>query len=55
MMAVVRLPTTHEYVRPLLKQFCEMPQVIEVLRLTGEDCFNLSPWDLETIVDSIAR
>ncbi|TCU06299.1 Lrp/AsnC family transcriptional regulator [Rhizobium sullae] len=60
MMAVVRLRTTHEHIRACLKQFSEMPQVIEVLRLTGEDCFLLkvlvpSPRELETIVDSIAR
>lgn len=60
MMAVVRLRTTHEHIKPCLKQFSEMPQVIDVLRLTGEDCFLLkvlvpSPADLETIVDSIAR
>ncbi|WP_026622277.1 Lrp/AsnC family transcriptional regulator, leucine-responsive regulatory protein (plasmid) [Ensifer sp. WSM1721] len=60
MMAVVRLRTTHEHIRACLKQFSEMPQVIEVLRLTGEDCFLLkvlvpSPGELETIVDSIAR
>ncbi|ATN32410.1 AsnC family transcriptional regulator [Rhizobium sp. ACO-34A] len=60
MMAVVRLRTTHEHIKPCLKLFSEMPQVIDVLRLTGEDCFLLkvlapSPADLETIVDSIAR
>ena len=60
MMAIIRLRTTHEHIRPCLKQFSEMPQVMEVLRLTGEDCFLLkvlvpSPGELETIVDSIAR
>ncbi|CAN7156077.1 Lrp/AsnC family transcriptional regulator [Bosea sp. LjRoot9] len=60
MMAIIRLRTTHENIRPCLKQFSEMPQVMEVLRLTGEDCFLLkvlvpSPGELETIVDSIAR
>lgn len=60
MMGVIRLRTTHEHIRACLKQFSEMPQVIEVLRLTGEDCFLLkvlvpSPGELETIVDSIAR
>ncbi|WP_455874299.1 hypothetical protein [Rhizobium yanglingense] len=38
-----------------MKQFSEMPLVIEILRLTGEDCFDLSPLELETIVDTIAR
>lgn len=60
MMAVIRLRTSHEHIRPCLKQFSEMPEIIEVLRLTGEDCFLLkvlvpSAENLETIVDSIAR
>ncbi|HWT59452.1 MAG TPA: Lrp/AsnC family transcriptional regulator [Rhizobium sp.] len=60
MMAIVRLRTTHEYIKTCLKQFSEMPQVIEVLRLTGEDCFHLkvivpSPAELESIVDAVAR
>ncbi|SCW40441.1 Lrp/AsnC family transcriptional regulator, leucine-responsive regulatory protein [Rhizobium mongolense subsp. loessense] len=36
MMAVIRLPSTHQHIRPSLKQFYEIPQVVEVLRLTGE-------------------
>jgi Lrp/AsnC family leucine-responsive transcriptional regulator len=60
MMAVIRLRTTHEHIRASLKLFAEMPQVIEVLRLTGDDCFILkvlvpAPAELETIVDTIAR
>ncbi|MEZ2132833.1 MULTISPECIES: Lrp/AsnC family transcriptional regulator [unclassified Sinorhizobium] len=60
MMAVIRLRTTHEHIRACLKLFSEMPQVIEVLRLTGEDCFLLkvlvpSPGELEMIVDTIAK
>ena len=60
MIAIIRLRTTHEYIKTCLKQFSEMPQVIEVLRLTGEDCFHLkvivpSPAALESIVDSVAR
>ena len=60
MMAVVRLRTTHEHIRACLKLFSEMPHVMEVLRLTGEDCFLLkvlvpTPGELETIVDTIAR
>jgi Lrp/AsnC family leucine-responsive transcriptional regulator len=59
-MAVIRLRTTHENIAPCLKQFAAMPHIVEVLRLTGEDCFLLkvlvpSPGELETIVDSIAR
>ena len=60
MMAIIRLRTTHEHIKASLKLFTEMPQVIEVLRLTGEDCFILkvlvpTPAELETIVDTIAR
>jgi Lrp/AsnC family leucine-responsive transcriptional regulator len=60
MMAIIRLHTTHEYIKTCLKQFSQMPQVIEVLRLTGEDCFHLkvivpSPAELESIVDAVAR
>lgn len=60
MMAVIRLRTSHEHIRPCLKQFSEMPEIVEVLRLTGEDCFLLkvlvpTAASLETIVDSIAR
>lgn len=60
MMAIVRLRTTHEYIKPALRAFGEMPHVIEVHRMTGEDCFLLkvlvpTPGELETIVDSIAR
>lgn len=60
MMAVIRLKTGHEHIRPCLEQFAAMPQITEVLRLTGEDCFLLKvivpdPAELETIVDTIAR
>ncbi|MBX4910164.1 MULTISPECIES: Lrp/AsnC family transcriptional regulator [Rhizobium] len=60
MMAVIRLRTTHEHIKTCLKQFSDMPEIIEVLRLTGEDCFHLkvivpTPGGLESIVDAIAR
>ena len=60
MMAIIRVRTTHEHIRPCLKQFAEMPEITEVHRLTGEDCFILkvvvpSPAHLETIVDAVAR
>lgn len=59
-MAIVRLRTTHEHIAACLKQFAKMPEVIEVLRLTGEDCFFLkvivpSPAALENIVDALGR
>jgi Lrp/AsnC family leucine-responsive transcriptional regulator len=60
MTAIVRLRTTHEHIKPCLELFGTMPNVVEVFRLTGEDCFFLKvlvprPEDLEPIVDSIAR
>ncbi|URK88246.1 Lrp/AsnC family transcriptional regulator [Rhizobium sp. RCAM05350] len=60
MIAVIRLRTTHDHIRACLKLFSEMPHVMEVLRLTGEDCFLVkvlvpTPGELETIVDTIAR
>ncbi|AUG55333.1 Lrp/AsnC family transcriptional regulator [Thalassospira marina] len=60
LMAIIRLKTTHEHIQPCLRHFASMPHVIEVHRLTGEDCFMLkvlvpTPGDLESIVDSIAR
>ncbi|VWC12043.1 AsnC family transcriptional regulator [Burkholderia aenigmatica] len=60
MMAIIRLKTTHEHIKPALRAFAEMPHVIEVHRMTGEDCFLLkvlvpTPGQLETIVDAIAR
>lgn len=60
MTAIIRVRTTHDKIGICLKQFAQMPQVMEVHRLTGEDCFHLkvivpSPESLETIVDSVAR
>lgn len=57
--AIIRLKTTHEFIQLSLKRFAEMPNIIEVYRVTGEDCFVLkvlvaSPENLETIVDRIA-
>jgi Lrp/AsnC family transcriptional regulator, leucine-responsive regulatory protein len=57
--AIIRLRTTHEHIKTCLKKFVEIPHIIEVNRVTGEDCFVLkvlvpAPGDLETIVDRIA-
>jgi Lrp/AsnC family leucine-responsive transcriptional regulator len=59
-MAIVRLRTTHEHIAACLKLFATMPEVIEVFRLTGEDCFFLkvivpAPTGLESIVDALGR
>lgn len=60
MMAIIWLKTTHAHIKPALRAFAEMPYIIEVHRMTGEDCFLLkvlvpTPGQLETIVDTIAR
>lgn len=60
LMAIIRLKTTHDHIQPCLRDFARMPHIIEVHRLTGEDCFMLkvlvpTPGDLESIVDRIAR
>ncbi len=60
MMSIIRLKTTHEHIRTCLKKFAEIPNIVEIHRVTGEDCFILkvlvpAPEDLETIVDMIAR
>lgn len=59
MMAIIRLRTTHEHIKACLKKFADIPNIIEVHRVTGEDCFILKvlvplPEDLATIVDRIA-
>jgi Lrp/AsnC family leucine-responsive transcriptional regulator len=59
LMAIVRLRTTHEHIKTCLKKFGEIPHIVEVHRVTGEDCFVLkvlvpAPEDLETVVDRIA-
>jgi len=58
--AIIRLRTTHEHIAACLKRFSEMPQVIDVYRVTGEDCFVIrvivsEPSALEAIVDGLAR
>ncbi len=60
MTAIVRLKTTHEHIRACLRQFDELPHIVEVHRVTGEDCFILkaivpAPEHLATIVDAIGR
>jgi Lrp/AsnC family transcriptional regulator, leucine-responsive regulatory protein len=59
MLAIIRLRTTHEHIKTCLKKFSDIPNIVEVHRVTGEDCFVLkvlvpAPEALETIVDRIA-
>lgn len=60
MTAIIRLKTAHEHIRACLRQFEELPHVVEVHRVTGDDCFILkaivpAPEYLATIVDAIGR
>lgn len=60
MTAILRLKTTHEHIRACLRQFAEIPQIVEVHRVTGDDCFVLkaivpTPEDLAVVVDAIGR
>jgi Lrp/AsnC family transcriptional regulator, leucine-responsive regulatory protein len=60
MMAIVRLKTAHEHIRDCIKTFGELPFVVEVHRVTGDDCFILkvavpTPDKLASIVDAIGR
>lgn len=60
MTAIIRLRTAHEHIAACLKAFETLPFIVEVHRVTGDDCFVLkavvpAPEDLATIVDSIGR
>ena len=60
MAAIIRLKTAHEQIGACLKQFEALPHIVEVHRVTGDDCFILkalvpAPEDLAVIVDAIGR
>lgn len=57
--AIIRIHTAHEHIQAYIKLFREMPEVLEVDRVTGEDCFVVrcgiaQPADLERVVDALA-
>jgi len=57
--AILRVRTTHQYIKHYLALFNDIPEVIEADRITGEDCFIVrcvfsQPTDLEAIVDALA-
>ena len=59
-LTIIRLRTTHEHIKTCLRKFSEIPNIVEVYRVTGEDCFVLKvlvpgPEALEAIVDRIAH
>ncbi|KAA0023702.1 Lrp/AsnC family transcriptional regulator [Antrihabitans cavernicola] len=58
--AVIRLRTTHARIAAALEHFAQLPEIANVFRLTGDDCFLIDvrardSERLETIVDGIAR
>ena len=57
--AIVRVRTTHAHIATYLQIFEAMPEVLQVDRVTGEDCFFVRcafarPADLERVVDALA-
>lgn len=57
--AVVRVRTTHEHIQRYVKLFQTLPEVLDAVRVTGEDCFVVrcafgQPADLERVVDALA-
>ena len=57
--AIIRIKSTHATLQKYLRLFHEMPEVMEVHRVTGEDCFIVrcaiaDPTDLERVVDALA-
>lgn len=58
--AIINLNTTHDKIDQCLKLFSDIPNIMEVDRITGQDCFLIrvfvsEPEELEAIVDQIAR
>jgi Lrp/AsnC family leucine-responsive transcriptional regulator len=58
--AVIRLRTTHAKVNAALDHFTQLPEITNLYRLAGEDCFLIDVHAddtarLETIVDNIAQ
>ena len=57
--AVVRVRTTHEHIAKYVGLFKKMPEVLDAVRVTGDDCFVVrcafeAPEDLERVVDALA-
>ncbi|MGH2341605.1 Lrp/AsnC family transcriptional regulator [Segnochrobactraceae bacterium EtOH-i3] len=60
MTAIIRLKTAHEHIDACQKTFRTLPFIVEIHRVTGDDCFVLkaivpAPEALATIVDAIGR
>ena len=60
LLAIARVKTTFEKLQACLKVFASMPEILEVHRVTGEDCFILKvivprASQLESVVDRLAK
>jgi Lrp/AsnC family transcriptional regulator, leucine-responsive regulatory protein len=58
--AIIRLKTTHRHIKTCIQQFEQMTEVLEVDRVTREDCFVIrcavpKPEQLERIVNQLAK
>jgi Lrp/AsnC family leucine-responsive transcriptional regulator len=57
--AIVRVRTTHQHIQRYVSLFESIPEVLDVVRVTGDDCFVArcafsEPEDLERVVDALA-
>jgi Lrp/AsnC family leucine-responsive transcriptional regulator len=57
--AVVRVRTTHQHLQRYVALFDAMPEVLDAVRVTGDDCFVVrcafaAPQDLQRVVDALA-
>jgi len=60
LLAVVRVKTTFEKLQACLRMFASMPEILEVYRVTGEDCLVLKvivaqAQQLESVIDKLAK
>lgn len=58
--AFIRLKTTHANIQRCLKTFERIPHILEIYRITGEDCFMVKATfqrmsQLESTIDAIAN
>lgn len=57
--AIIRIRTTHEHIQSYVTLFQSMPEILDAIRVTGDDCFIVrcafaDPADLERVVDALA-
>jgi len=60
LLAIARIKTTFEKMPACLRLFASMPEILEVYRVTGEDCFIVKVLvpraaQLESVIDRLAK